>query len=272
MHFQFRTGCLYLLLICSFLAACGSAPATSNPSTPQPVKLTIFAASSLTESFKELQQQYTASHHEVTFTNQFAGSQVLAQQLTNGARADILASADQATMKKVSDAGLSEQPQVFAKNKLVVIVPASNPAHIQKLKDLARPGLKIVVAAPSVPVGKYGLQVLDNLGKAPDYGSAYESAVKANFVSQEDNVKSVVNKVQLNEADAGFVYLTDVTPDLTSKVKLIDLPDQLNVIAEYPIAVLKSATSTSQARNFVDYLLSTQGQAILKKYHFIPVH
>jgi molybdate transport system substrate-binding protein len=268
---------LLLLCVLSFLlAACGgsSAPTTttsSSTATAAPtVTLTVYAASSLTESFNLIKTQYHAAHPNVNITYNFNGSQALVQQLQNGASADIFASADQANMQKALSGGVvTDKGQIFARNKLTVIVPINNPANVTSLKDLAKKGLKLDVAAPAVPVGKYAGQILDNLGKSPAYGPAYESAVKANEVSQEENVKAVVSKVQLGEADAGIVYLTDVTPAESSKVKMIDIPDNFNVIAQYPIAVTKNAAHPQDAQAFVQYILSPDGQAVLLKYHFI---
>jgi molybdate transport system substrate-binding protein len=121
-----------------------------------------------------------------------------------------------------------------------------------------------------VPIGKYALQVLDKLGQSPEYGQTYESAVKANVVSQEENVTSVVQKVQLGEADAGIVYVTDAA-SAAGKVKLIDIPDNFNLIAQYPIAATKSSANATAAQDFVNYILSADGQATLVKYGFIPV-
>jgi molybdate transport system substrate-binding protein len=263
-----------LALFCLLLAACGGSSGTGTTSsnatpTAATTTLNVFAAASLTASFKEIATQYEAAHPSVKITYNFNGSQLLAQQIINGAKADIFASADLANMKKVSDPGLVGPQSIFAKNRLAVAIPISNPGHINSLKDLANKGIKIDVAAPSVPVGKYALQVLDKMGKSSEYGPAYESAVKANFVSQEENVTAVVNKVQLNEVDAGIVYLTDVTGAAANKIKLIDIPDQFNVIAQYPIAVVKSSTQTTQAQAFVQYILSSDGQAVLTKHHFI---
>lgn len=253
------------------LTACGGTDATATPTaTVAPaVTLNVFAAASLTESFKEMATNYQQSHANVKLVFNFAGSQALVQQMTNGAPADVFASADQANMQKASAAGLVISPQVFAKNRLVVIIPASNPGKITTLKDLANKGIKIDIGAPSVPAGKYSLQVFSDMGKAADYGPTYVSAVKANIVSQEDNVKAVVQKVQLGEADAGFVYKTDVTAAVASKVQVIDIPDNFNVIAEYPIAVTKGSTHQTDAQAFVQYVLSPDGQAVLSKYKFL---
>lgn len=267
---------IILLMLGVLLVGCGGNPSTSGttsttttPSAQSPVTLNIFAAASLTESFNEIATQYKTVHPNVTLKYNFNGSQILVQQIINGASADVFASADTTNMKKASDAGLVTSSQIFVQNKLTVVIPASNPGNITSLKDLAKKGVKIVVAAPSVPVGKYGLQVLDKMGKSSEYGPAYETAVKANFVSQEDNVKAVVQKVQLGEADAGIVYRTDVTADVANKVKLIDIPDNFNVIAQYPIAVTKNSAHATEAQDFVQYILSPKGQAVLEKYRFI---
>lgn len=266
-----------LFALCMLLAACGTGSTTASSgatATPQPVTLNIFAASSLTASFNEIKTNYQHAHAGITIVNQFAGSQALVQQIINGANADVFASADEANMQKAITPGLVDKNQVhvFARNKLVVIVPASNPANITSLQDLAKHGVKLVVGASSVPVGTYALKILDNLGKAAGYGASYESSVKANIVSQEDQVTAVVQKVALGEADAGIVYQTDVTPAEASKVKVIAIPDAFNVIAEYPIAALKGSTHATEAQAFVNYILSSDGQATLTKYHFIGVN
>ena len=262
------------LLLCFFLAACGGT-ATSGGSTtatattaPKTATLNVFAAASLTESFTEIGKSFQAAHNGVTVKFNFAGSQALVQQMTSGAPADVFASADQANMKKATDANLVDTPQVFAKNRLVVITPANN-AKVASLKDLATKGVKIDIEAPSVPAGKYSLQVLDKMGQSSEFGKSYESAVKGNFVSQEDNVKAVVTKVQFGEADAGFVYLTDVTASVASKVKELTIPDNYNVIAQYPIAATKNSKDATDAQAFVQYVLSSDGQAVLQKYKFI---
>jgi len=266
-----RTVLLFLLLA-TFVAACGGAtPTTSSPTAaPAPVTLNVFAAASLSNSFKEIATQYQAKHPNVKITYNFNGSQLLVQQMSNGAPADVFASADVANMQKASQGNLVNDSQIFAKNKLTVIVPASNPGNITTLKDLARKGVKLDIAAPAVPVGKYALQVLDKMGQSSDYGTTYEGAVKANVVSQEENVTAVVQKVQLGEVDAGIVYSTDAVA-AADKVKFIDIPDNFNVIAEYPIAVTKNAAHATEAQSFVQYVLSADGQAILTKYRFIGV-
>jgi molybdate transport system substrate-binding protein len=271
---------LVLVFLIFALAACGEAAPSTNTSastpiatTPAaaPVTLKVFAASSLTESFGTIKTAYHAAHPNVNITYDFDGSQNLETQLANGAPADIFASADEAHMQKAVTAGLVTQSQDFAKNQLVVIVPSSNPGKVTTLQDLSKPGLKLVTGDSSVPIGVYGMQVLDKLGKSAQYGAAYEKSVKADIVSQEDTTKGVVSKVQLGEADAGIVYRTDVTAAVAPKVKVITIPDQYNVIAQYPIAVLKGSTQAQDAQAFITYLLSSEGQSTLAKYNFMPI-
>jgi molybdate transport system substrate-binding protein len=264
-------GALILLIV--ILTGCGGTTSSSSTSTPTataaPVSLKIYAASSLTNAFGAIKTAYQAAHPNLSITYNFDGSQTLEQQLANGAPADIFASADTSHMQLAETAKLVTKSQIFAKNNLVVILPASNPGHITTLKDLDKSGIKLVVGVPAVPVGKYGLQVLDNLGKSAQYGAAYEKSVKANIVSQEEDDKSVVTQVQLGDADAGIVYRTDVTSAEAKEVTVIPIPTQYNVIAQYPIAVLAGSTQQQADQAFVNYLLSTAGQSILEKYQFI---
>jgi molybdate transport system substrate-binding protein len=268
-----RRSVVLLLLIALALTACGGSTTTGSGSgatpTATPVTLNIFAAASLTESFQDIGNQYHKAHPNVTFKFNFAGSQILEQQIANGAPADVFASADLAHMNLATSAGLVDTPQVFAKNRLVIIVPLSNPAGVNTLHDLAKKGLKFDIEATSVPAGTYCRQAFDKMGKSSDYGPAFEKALLGNIVSQEDNVKAVVQKVQLGEADAGCVYQTDAA-SARNQVKVIPIPDQFNVIAQYPIAVVKSSQHASEAQDFMNYVLGPQGQATLQKYLFIP--
>lgn len=271
---QFPRLFLFFVALCTLLAACGGSTTSgsSSTATPTQINLNVFAAASLTESFTEMANIYHQQHPNVIIKLNFNGSQILEQQIANGAPADIFASADLNTMQKASNAGLVNASQIFVKNRLVVIIPASNPGNITSLKDLARKGVKIDIEAKTVPAGNYTRQVLANMSKSADYGSGFGKAALANVVSEETNVKAVVQKVQLGEADAGFVYRSDVTAAVANKLKFITIPDAYNVTAQYPIAVVKSSTHTSDAQAFIDFILSTAGQDILQKYHFIPLN
>jgi len=253
-------------------AAATNAPeATAAPST-QTTELTVFAAASLTDAFKEIGKNFETANPGTTITFNFAGSQQLAQQIGQGAPADVFASANNAQMNVVIKSGevISGTQRTFARNRLVVIYPKDNPAKITGLKDLSRPGVKLVLAAKAVPVGQYTLDFLTKASKLPEYTDTYSPTVLANVVSYEQDVKAVVGKVTLGEADAGVVYVTDISLNAADKVGKLDIPDNLNTIATYPIATIKDSKHADLAKKFVDYVLSPDAQTVLVKYGFIP--
>jgi molybdate transport system substrate-binding protein len=234
--------------------------------------LTVFAAASLTDAFEEIAAEFEAAHSGVEVLFNFAGSSDLAAQLSEGAPADVFASANRRQMQVAQDAGrIAGEPVTFAKNRLALIVPADNPAAIATLRDLATEGVQLVIAAEGVPVRDYTDTLLDRLAADPGYGDAYRAAVLANVASEEQNVRQVTAKVALGEADAGIVYVSDVTPDIHEQVTSIPIADYLNTLAAYPIAVTDNATNPELAQRFVDYILSDAGQDILKSWNFIPV-
>jgi molybdate transport system substrate-binding protein len=246
-----------------------AAPTAIPPTTTsEPRTLNVFAAASLTDAFTEIGKNFEAANPGVTVTFNFAGSQALRTQIEEGAPADVFASANQKEMDALITGTFVAQdaPQIFLTNKLVVILPADNPFGLESLEDLAKPGIKLVLAAEEVPVGKYARQALDQLNG--QFGSDFKDKVLANVVSNEDNVKQVVAKVQLGEADAGIVYTSDAVaaPDL----KTIEIPAALNVTAKYPIAPLAKSANIDLATAFIDYVLSTDGQAVLQKWGFAP--
>jgi molybdate transport system substrate-binding protein len=206
----------------------------------------------------------------VTFN--FAGSPALRTQLAEGAAADVLAVADEGNMSQALDAGLVvDAGEPFARNKLTIIVPADNPAGVESYLDLADDGLRLVLAAEEVPVGKYARQSIEKMAAVPDAPAGFQDAVLGNVVSNEPNVRSVVTKVQLGEADAGVVYVTDVTADVAQEVTAVEIPDDLNVIALYPVAVTSEAAEPDVAAAFIDFILSDEGQAILQERSFLSV-
>jgi molybdate transport system substrate-binding protein len=237
------------------LAACGGDDARGGSGATAPSELKVFAAASLTGAFTELGRQYAAANGGDKVTFNFAGSQALATQIRQGAPADVFASADLANMDEVKD--LVATPQNFASNLLAIVVEKGNPKGVKALDDLADPGLKVVLAAEEVPAGRYVKQVLDRAG------------VGVTPVSREDNVKAVVTKVSLGEADAGIVYVTDVTAG-GDKVEGVDIPDDQNVTATYPIAAVKASRDQEGAEAFMDLVLSAEGQQVLKKHGFLP--
>ena len=253
------------------VAAIGATPAAAQTEGPDPTVLTVFAAASLTDVFEELGALYQRGHPGTTVRFNFAGSQQLAAQLERGASADVFASADQRWMTQVQRLGLAAGvPVVFAHNRLALVLPAENPARIERLQDLARPGLKLVLAADAVPAGRYSREVLRNLSRRPGFGSDYERRVLANVVSEEENVKGVVAKVQLGEADAGVAYRSDVTPGIAAKLRVIDIPAAANIVASYPIVVLSASGAPGAARTFVELVRGVEGRATLARHGLTP--
>jgi len=260
-----RPALLLSALLTAILMGCGASPKTPGRPTRT---LTVFAAASLTEAFNEIGTAFEARHPGVHVMFSFAGSPMLRTQIEAGAPVDVFASANQAEMDTLVAAGMlgANQPQVFLTNRLVVILPSTNPATVGQLQDLAGPGLKVILAAEEVPIGRYTRQALENMNGV--FGAAFKDQVLANAVSYEDNVKQVVAKVQLGEADAGIVYTSDAAaaPDL----KTIEIPQDLNVIARYPIAALADSQDPELSARFVAYVLSLEAQAILRKWGFGP--
>jgi molybdate transport system substrate-binding protein len=242
------------------LAGCGGVAAQpAASSTPQVSgSLTVLAAASLTQAFTKIGDQVHAKYPGVDIRFSFAGSPTLVTQIQQGAPGDIFASADQANMQKVVTGGLAlTAPAVFAHNKLEIAVQSGNPRHITSVSDLANPSLKVDVCAPGVPCGTYSTTVFGRAG------------IRVTPVSQEQDVKSVLTKVGLGEADAGIVYATDVK-SAGGQVQGVAIPDDQNVTAEYPIVELKTTQSEPAAKTFVDYVLGAQGQKVLADFGFLP--
>jgi len=218
--------------------------------------VTIFAASSLVDAFGAIGDDLKKSNPSARFTFSFGSSSTLATQITNGAPADVFASADDANMQKIVAANLVDGvPTAFASNRLEIAVAAGNPKKITGLADLARPDVVLVLAAPTVPAGRYALEALTKAG------------VTAKPASQEVDVRAVLNKVSLGEADAGIVYVTDVQ-SAGVRVTGVNVPEQHQVVARYPIAVVKDSKNAELAWRFVQYLVSPAGQTSLAEFGF----
>ncbi|MER7047988.1 molybdate ABC transporter substrate-binding protein [Streptomyces jumonjinensis] len=240
------------------LAACGDADDSARDDSPKSqgrpsARLTVLAASSLTDAFETAGAAYEKANPGTEITFSFAGSQELAAQVGQGAPADALVTADTTTMDGLkADTGT---PTVIAGNRLVIAVAEGNPEKIDELGDLAGAQLKVVLAAPEVPAGRYSEQILD----------AQKIEVKP--VSQEPNVRAVLSKVELGEADAGLVYRTDAAA-AADKVDAVAIPDSQNAVARYPAATLKTSRNPEAAAAFVSWLSGPQAQKILKDAGF----
>ena len=232
--------------------------------------LTVFAASSLTDAFGALARTFEEQNPGTEVHQSFESSPTLLTQIQQGAPADVLASAAQEEMDTAVDDGLvAGEPEVFVRNREVVMVPRDNPANIESMRDLARPGIKLVLAQDGVPAADYALEILDKAGA--QYGSDFKQSVLSNVVSRETDVRASVGRVALGDADATFGYASDYTPDIRDKVNVIPIPPDLNITATYPIAVLKDAKSPELARKWVDLVVSDEGQRVLEKWGFEPV-
>ncbi|HEU4842065.1 MAG TPA: molybdate ABC transporter substrate-binding protein, partial [Ilumatobacteraceae bacterium] len=220
--------------------ATSAQPETTTAATGVEGEITVFAAASLTESLTEVGDAFTAANPDATATFSFDASSALVQQITEGAPADVFASADTANMDKLVTAGLNgTEPVVFATNLLTIIVAPGNPLGITGLADLADPALKTVICAPEVPCGSYA----DQIFTAAD--------VTVTPVSLEQNVRGVATKVTAGEADAGIVYVTDV---IAAGAAMVEIPDDVNVIAEYPIATIAGSPEQDVDDAFIDFL------------------
>ena len=233
-------------------AASLAALAVDAPARSEARPLTIYAASSLTDAFKSFDpaQRYS-----------FAGSNALETQIRNGAPADLFASAAPLNTQRLFKEGLVGRPVTFTSNSLALIVPRSNPAGIRSVYDLRRKPVKLVVAAPAVPVGAYTVTVLRKLGL---------SSVLSKVVSQETDVRAVTGKVALGQADAGFVYVTDARA-VRDRVTVIGIPARAQPLVRYEIAIVSRSTRKAAARGWINRLLSARGQAALRSYGFLPV-
>ncbi|MEJ8279061.1 molybdate ABC transporter substrate-binding protein [Pseudonocardia spirodelae] len=237
------------------LAGCGGGSGGSGAAQPsgqaQGGTLTVFAAASLTGTFGELEKRFEAANPGTDVTLNFAGSSTLAQQIDQGAPADVFASADQNNMKKVTDAGNAQgEPQIFATNTLQIAVGPDNPKQIASLQDLTKPGLRTVVCAPQVPCGAATQKVEQAAG------------VDITPVSEEQDVKAVLQKVTTGNADAGLVYRTDVAAS-NGQARGVDVPQASQAVNQYPIAVLKNARDADLARRWVEFVTGDEGRQVL---------
>ena len=234
--------------------------------------LIIFCGAGFTGAMSEIAELYeNSSNSQVRFN--FDGLPALRVQIEEGAYADLLISPDQRYMDPLVDAGFigEDTVEAFASNKVAVVLPVDNPANITTIRDLATPGTKIVMGIEELPIGDYALQVLDLMAKDPEYGPAFKEAVLANVVSLETRVTGIVSKVAMGEADAGFAFMSDVTPQMRGKIRKISIPEGYNIRGNCSAAVLSQSDNSEAAEAFIDLLISNDAQAILDEYGFISL-
>ncbi len=229
--------------------------------------LTVFAASSLTDAFGELEKRFEKRNPGVEVRQSFEPSSTLLTQIQQGAPADVFASAAREEMRTAAQDGLvAGEPEIFARNRELIMVPKENPANIESMHDLSKPGIKFVLAEDGVPAADYALKIVDEA--SAEYGSGFRQDVLSNVVSREADVRASVGRVALGDADATLGYANDYTPDIRDRVRVIRRPENLNRSAIYPIAVLEDAREPDLAREWVDLVVSSEGQRVLEKWGF----
>lgn len=233
--------------------------------------LTVFAAASLTDAFGEIKMDLEAAHPGLAITYNFAGSQALVTQLGEGAEADVFASANDTQMKAAQEKDLiSSDPVTFVKNQLVIVTPPDNPAGIDSPDDLGASGLRLVLAQADVPVGRYAREAVCGMGQdTATFGADFVSRVASNVVSEEEDVRDVLAKVQLGEADAGVVYVSDAFAG-GGQVQQVEIPAGFNIVATYPISTVTGGDE-ALGDAFIAYVLGDDGQATLADYGFDPL-
>lgn len=257
-----------LLIAAALLPGCGALGAEGGP---RGETLTVFAASSLTDAFEETAEEFERENPGVRVRLNFAASSTLAAQISQGAPAGVFAAADRDQMQNVRGEGLiSAGPQTFATNREVVLVPDENPAGIEEFRDLSETGTRLVIAQEGVPAAEYAEEVLAKAAGDPEYGEDFEREVLGNVVSREADARAAVNRVVTGDADAAFGYASDVTPDVREEVRVVEIPPRLNVAAEYRVSTLESARSPGLAREWVEFVLSEEGQRTLGEWGFGP--
>jgi molybdate transport system substrate-binding protein len=266
------------MVLLTFLATIGLAPLASTRASAAPPdapataasarELSVFAAASLRESFQALARTFEARHPDARVRFNLAGSQELRVQIEQGAKADVFASADLVHADALAQQGLVDRPRIFARNLPVAIVPRGNPGGLKSFADLTK-ARRLVIGTPEVPIGRYTQTIFSRAGAV--YGEAFKRALEEHVASRELNVRQVLAKVTLGEADAGIVYQTDAATARGS-VEAVEIPTAINVVAEYALAIVKTtgqpAQAQSQANDWCDFVQSADGQAVLAQHGF----
>jgi molybdate transport system substrate-binding protein len=244
-----RRSCILAALLGLLLGGCAESSAAEQPTM-------VFAAASLTAPFEAIAQEFERRHPERKLELHFAGTPQLVVQIREGAPVDVFASADEPNMQRIVDAGqVLSSPRSFARNRLAIVTPKGNPKGIRGLSDLGRPDVRLLLCGPEVPAGRYAREALA------------KASVAARSLSDEPSVKAVVSKVQLGEVDAGIVYATDAA-SAAGEVDAVEIPDEHNVVASYPIAVLSAGGNSKTGEELVAFILAPDGQRILRSFGF----
>jgi molybdate transport system substrate-binding protein len=264
---------IIILLAVIFGTACGGLSDGSSEVNPGKQLLTIYAAASLTEACSHLAEEFESAYPTVDVRISFAGSQQIAQQLSQGAPGDLFASANAKQMENVIMAGrvMTGSDQEFIHNQLMIILPGDNPGSIAGVRDLIKPGLRLILADKSVPIGYYSQEMLERANQQPGFDENFREQVLENVVSFEENVRAVLTKIILGEADAGIVYVSDAAGVQEGAIVTIPIPEEINIAASYYIAPLSDSSQLELGLDFIDLVLSPKGQGILNSYGFVKL-
>src|SRR5215208_2352314 len=274
-HRRIRLTLLAALLVSGVtlggIVGCGgvSGGEAGDGGRPQGWTLTVLAAYSLIDAFGVLANRFEEQNPRVKVKQSFESSSTLLVQIQQGAPAEVFASAAEEEMDTdVQDGLVKGEPEVFVRNREIIVVPKDNPARMIRFRDVAKSDVKLVLAGRDVPAADYALEIL---GKAKgEYGNDFEKDVLSNVVSRESDVRASVNRVVVGDADATFGYASDYTPDIRDKVKVVQIPPDLNIVATYPVATLEDAKSLGLAKKWVELVTSQEGQRVLQKWNFEP--
>lgn len=267
-------GCLVTgIAILALLATAGCTTTNPHPQTETgQTEILVFCAASLSGAMTDIAREYEATHPGTKIILNTDSSQALYTQIRQGARADLFLSASTKQMNALQGEGQirNDSVRIFARNRLALIIPKDNSAGITGIRDLSRPGIRLVIGTKEVPFGDYTRQALGKLAADPGYGQAYRDGVMANVISEEPTVPSLVAKIRLVEADAGIAYASDISVNDRAILTTIPIPDQYNVIATYPLGIVQDSAIPDRAAKFSEFIVSPKGSAILTRYGFIP--
>jgi molybdate transport system substrate-binding protein len=260
-----RRLCSIVLVSLLVFAGCGGAGGAENNEK----SMTALVAANMTDAMNALMAEYEKQNEGTDLEASYDGTQILFTQIQQGVDADLFLSADLDFAKQAREEGFTGSFEPVSQTREVIIVPKGNPAGIESLEDLGTKEVELVVGVDNVPIGKYTRQVFANAEK--DYGSDFTQRVMDNVVSTETNTKEVTQKAATGEAGASIVYVTDFTPGVAEKVERVEIPDEYNVPARNYAAVLKKSKSPELTRDFLDFILSPEGQKIIQKFKYEPV-
>ncbi|MDO8841204.1 molybdate ABC transporter substrate-binding protein [Methanocalculus sp.] len=261
-----------VILLILFAGCTGLVPTDGSGISEE--EITVFSAASLTGAITDLSGLFEEKYPGTVVIHNFDNSNALRTQIEHGAKADIFISADMGQMTALLEKGCIDEQSVviILENALAVIIPVENPASITEIRDLGYPGVRLVIGADGTPFGRYTREILEKYRDDPQYGSVFVDTIYSNIVSEEMSVGSVMPKIILGEADAAFLYKSDILKRYNDQVIRIEIPEAYNVVARYPAGILKESANKNLAEEYVNFLTGPEGGILLREYGFDPTH